>query len=87
VVLGDARTRAFYVALMGVGAVTLVAVAAVTSWWALLGLVALVPGLRAVRLVTAGTTGRGLIPVLALTGSTELVYSLGLFAGLLVAGR
>jgi 1,4-dihydroxy-2-naphthoate octaprenyltransferase len=87
VVLGDARTRMLYARLLGVAMVALALVAVETSWWALLGLVAVVPGSRAVRLVNRGTTGRGLIPALQLTGTTELLYALGLFAGLLVAAR
>jgi 1,4-dihydroxy-2-naphthoate octaprenyltransferase len=85
VVLGDARTRGLYVMLLGAAAVALVGVALETSGWALLGLVALLPGQRAVRVVVRGTTGRELVPVLRLTGTTELLYAAGLFAGLLVA--
>ena len=33
-------------------------------------------------MVAAGTTGRGLVPVLQLTGAAELVYALGIFVGL-----
>jgi 1,4-dihydroxy-2-naphthoate octaprenyltransferase len=39
----------------------------------------------AVRLVLTGTTGRGLVPVLQQTGLAELLYAVGLFAGLLIA--
>ena len=85
VVLGDARTRGFYAMLLGTALVALVGVALESSWWALLGLAGLVPALRAARVVLAGTTGRGLVPVLQLTGLTELVYATGLFVGLLIA--
>ncbi|HQZ10810.1 MAG TPA: 1,4-dihydroxy-2-naphthoate polyprenyltransferase, partial [Ornithinibacter sp.] len=61
--LGDARTRTLYVALFTASVVALGAMA----WfepWALLGLLAVPLGLKAVRTVRAGTTGRELIPVL-----------------------
>src|SRR3954453_6852087 len=82
VVLGDARTRALYVLLLGASIVALLGVALTTSWAALLGLVGLLPGTRAVRLVGAGTTGRVLVPVLRLTGTAELLYGSGIFLGL-----
>jgi 1,4-dihydroxy-2-naphthoate octaprenyltransferase len=85
VVLGDARTRGLFVMLLVAAVVALVGVALETSAWALLGLVALVPGQRAARTVARGTTGRALVPVLRLTGTTELLYAAGMFVGLLVA--
>jgi 1,4-dihydroxy-2-naphthoate octaprenyltransferase len=85
VLLGDARTRALYVLLLGGSVVALVGVALETSGWALLALVAAVPARRGVRLVQRGTTGPGLVPVLQLTGTTELLYAYGMFLGLAVA--
>lgn len=72
--LGDGRTRALYVALVGVAAVCTVAMA---LWHpfapiALVGLLVLVPGLQA---VTSGKHGRDLIPALALTGMAELAWA------------
>jgi 1,4-dihydroxy-2-naphthoate octaprenyltransferase len=87
VLLGDRHTRTAYVVLLAVAVLALVSLALATSWWALLGLVAVLPGQRAARVVLRGTTGRGLVPVLQLTGATELLYSAGLFAGLLLATR
>ena len=87
VVLGDARTRGLFVMLLAAAVVALVGVALETSPWALLGLVALLPGQRAARTVASGTTGRALVPVLRLTGTTELLYAAGMFVGLLVAAR
>ena len=83
--LGDQRTRTFYGALVALALVTLVGVAALTSWWALLGLVFLVPAARGVQVVTSGATGPGLIPVLQKTGLAELLLGLGVFVGLLLA--
>jgi 1,4-dihydroxy-2-naphthoate polyprenyltransferase len=85
VVLGDGRTRALYALLVGAALVTLVGLGLSTGWWALLGLVFLLPAVPAVRLVLTGTTGRGLVPVLSRTGLAELLYAVGLFAGLLIA--
>jgi 1,4-dihydroxy-2-naphthoate octaprenyltransferase len=85
VVLGEARTRGLYVLLLGAALVALVALALDTSRWALLGLVGFVPAARAARVVMAGTTGRGLVPVLQLTGVAELLYAAGVLVGLLVA--
>jgi 1,4-dihydroxy-2-naphthoate octaprenyltransferase len=85
VVLGDERTRMLYVLLLGLGLVALVGVAATTTWWALLGLVALLPARRAVGTVL-GTraTGPALVPVLQQTGATVLLYAVGLAAGLVI---
>jgi 1,4-dihydroxy-2-naphthoate octaprenyltransferase len=83
--LGDDRTRMLYGALGSAALIALVALAWTTSWWALLGLVAFVPLLRAVHTVTDGAHGRDLIPVLQLTGLGELLYGAGVFAGLLIA--
>jgi len=83
--LGDDRTRRLYGALVSVALLALIAVAWSTSWWALLGLMAFMPLIRAVHTVTDGARGRDLIPVLQLTGLGELLYAAGLFAGLLVA--
>ena len=64
---------------------SLVGLALTTSWWGLLGLVFTGAALRAVRLVLAGTTGRGLVEVLQRTGAAELLYASGVFVGLVVA--
>ncbi len=83
--LGDGRTRTFYTALVALALVTLVGVAALTSWWALLGLVFLLPAARGVKVVTSGATGPGLIQVLQKTGVAELLLGVGVFVGLLIA--
>ncbi len=85
VVLGDARTRGLYALLLGAAFVALVALALATSRWALLGVVGFVPAVRAASLVLRGTTGRDLVPVLQLTGVAELLYAVGIFAGLALA--
>jgi 1,4-dihydroxy-2-naphthoate octaprenyltransferase len=83
--LGAGRTRGLFVLLLGAALVALVGVALETSAWALLALAALLPAQRAVRVVLRGATGPGLVPVLQLTGTAELLYGSGLLLGLLVA--
>jgi 1,4-dihydroxy-2-naphthoate octaprenyltransferase len=84
--LGDARTRALYVMLLLLALVTLVAVTLSTTWWALLALTYAVPAGRAARTVSSGAGGPALVPVLQLTGITELLYGLGLLVGLTIGG-
>ena len=75
VLLGDRRTRALYAALVAVAALAVVAVAAATSWWVLVGLAFLAVAGRAVRTVSGGAVGPGLIPVLQQTGTAELLWA------------
>jgi 1,4-dihydroxy-2-naphthoate octaprenyltransferase len=82
--LGDPLTRKLYAILVAAALVLLVRVGIATSWWALLGLVFLVPAGRALAVVPRAA-GRDLVPVLQLTGLAELAYGLGLLVGLLVA--
>jgi 1,4-dihydroxy-2-naphthoate octaprenyltransferase len=82
--LGDSRTRALYLFLILLALVALVGVALTSTWWALLALAYAVPAGRAARNVTSGAAGPGLIPVLQLTGVSELFYGLGLLAGLAI---
>ena len=84
VVLGEERTRALFALLLAAAAISLLALALATTWWALLGLVYLLPAVPAARVVLNGTTGRELVPVLQKTGVAELLYATGVFAGLLV---
>ena len=85
VVLGDERTRMLYVLLLGLALVALVGVAATTTWWALLGLVALLPARRAVGTVLGERAeGPALVPVLQQTGAIDLLYAIGLAAGLVI---
>jgi 1,4-dihydroxy-2-naphthoate octaprenyltransferase len=85
VVLGDEHTRYLYAFLVAVAVIALLGLWIQTSWPALLALVFLVPAVPAVRTVLAGTTGRGLVPVLQETGLAELLYAAGMFVGLLLA--
>ncbi len=81
--LGDPRTRALYAFLVLAALVALVGIFLATTWWALLAVAFVLPAGRAVGVVRRAS-GRDLVPALQLTGVAELVYGLGLFAGLLV---
>lgn len=82
--LGDAGTRRFFALLSVVAVACCVAVAALTSWWALLSLLMLVFLVPATRTVLGGATGKALIQVLKFTGFAELACSLGLLVGCMV---
>ena len=86
VVLGDRRTRVLYAVLVGLAAVAVVAVAAVTSWWALAGLGFVALAAPASRTVLGGATGPGLIPVLQRTGLAELLWAVLVAGALVLAG-
>jgi 1,4-dihydroxy-2-naphthoate octaprenyltransferase len=79
--LGDARTRVFYLSLLGLaGLVTLVLMRA-TPWCAL-GALAVPLAVKAAGPVRRGSSGRDLIPVLRDTGLTMLVWSMAVAAAL-----
>jgi 1,4-dihydroxy-2-naphthoate octaprenyltransferase len=86
VLLGSDRTRALYVFLVLAAAVACVAVAAVTMWWALLGLGFLVPAARGVRMVMGGAVGPALVPVLQSTGLAELAWAVLVALPLVIVG-
>ncbi len=85
--LGDQRTRWFYLTLVLVAAAMIVLVGALTSWWALLGLLGLALIVPAVRVVLSGGVGPALITVLKATGTAELAGAVLLTAGLVIAAR
>ncbi|MDT0200658.1 1,4-dihydroxy-2-naphthoate polyprenyltransferase [Nocardioides sp. AE5] len=85
VVLGDERTRIFFVLLTVAAAIAVVGVALTTTWWALVALVYAVPMVGACRAVIVDrANGPALVPVLGRTGVAELLLGLGLFAPLLL---
>lgn len=85
VVLGDERTRYLYAFLVGAAAVAVVAVAAASTWWCLLGLVFLVRMLPPLRTVLGKATGAGLVPVLQQTGLGQLIWAVLVAVPLLVS--
>lgn len=82
--LGDRLTRWWYAALLVLAVAALVALAAGTTWWSLLGLVFALPAVPAARTVLGGAGGPGLIPVLQRTGVAELLWAAGATAGLVI---
>jgi 1,4-dihydroxy-2-naphthoate polyprenyltransferase len=83
--IGDPATRSLYLMLVILAAAMIIAVAALTSWWALAGLAGLALIIPAVRVVVSGGRDRDLIPVLRITGVAELVASVALAGGLVIA--
>ena len=81
--LGDARTRALYLALLGLAGVLTLVLTMATPWCAA-GLLATPLAVRAAGPVRAGKGGRDLIPVLRDTGLTMLVWSLAVATALAV---
>jgi 1,4-dihydroxy-2-naphthoate polyprenyltransferase len=81
VVLGDRRTRTFYVVLVAV-AFAAGLVLALDTPWALLTLLAVPLAVGPARTVAAGVRGRALVPVLRDTGRLQLAYGLLLALGL-----
>ncbi|HSN12361.1 MAG TPA: 1,4-dihydroxy-2-naphthoate polyprenyltransferase [Propionibacteriaceae bacterium] len=79
--LGDRGTRVLYLAMSVVVAAAVIVLAALTSWWALLGVAGVVLLAVATRSVVAGATGRDLVRVLQLTGMAELSMAVGLALG------
>ncbi|MFL6109585.1 MAG: 1,4-dihydroxy-2-naphthoate polyprenyltransferase [Marmoricola sp.] len=83
--LGDARTRWLYVGLVVLALLSLAAVSALTTTAALLGVLGYIQLNQAMVIVAKKrAVGPALIPVLQLTGVGELLYSVGLFAGLML---
>ncbi|MFG1815892.1 1,4-dihydroxy-2-naphthoate polyprenyltransferase [Kribbella sp. NPDC049174] len=85
VVLGAARSRQLYAALVAL-AFVLAAVSALATPWTLLALIALPLAVKAIRVVMSDAVGPALIPVLKGTGLTELLYAIGLAVGLALGG-
>ena len=82
--LGDARTRALYLSLLGVAAMVTLALMWANPWCAA-GFLAAPLALRASRPVRRGLVGRDLITVLRDTGLTMLVWSVTVAAALALA--
>ena len=81
--LGDERTRQLYTELVG-ASVAALAVMAFWEPWALLALLSLPIASRALQVVRAGTTGPGLVPVLAATGLYEVASAVLVLVGVAI---
>lgn len=82
--LGDAKTRGMYAITVALAFFVLIGVVWLETPWALLGLLAAPVAGRAMAPVQQRRHGADLIPTLQLTGVTELVYAVGLTAGLVL---
>ncbi|WP_018178573.1 1,4-dihydroxy-2-naphthoate polyprenyltransferase [Jongsikchunia kroppenstedtii] len=83
VALGDKRTRILHVALLTIPMAASVLLGWAT-WWALLGLIAIPAAAKANAPVRTGKQGPALIPALALTGMSMLLWSIGTAVGLFI---
>jgi 1,4-dihydroxy-2-naphthoate octaprenyltransferase len=83
--LGDKGSRWFFTLLCLLTVLGLVWFAACTTWWALLGLLIVVPMIPSVKIVLSGATGLNLILVLKLIGIAALVGAIGCFIGVWIA--
>ncbi len=90
VVLGDARTRYLYALLVGAAAVAVVAVAAASTWWCLIGLLFGLRLVSALRTVLGSdgyrAVGPALVPVLQQTGVGQLIWAVLVAVPLLLLG-
>lgn len=73
--LGEHNTRLLYTTLIFLG-LMLGAIGALENIWLLMVLVALIPAVAAVRLVSAGAAGKELIAVLGATGRLQLLFGI-----------
>lgn len=84
--LGDGVTRWFFVALVALSMGGILVFASLTTWWALLALLALGVLVIPIRDLLFGARGRALIGTLQATGMAELGVGLGLLVGILIHG-
>lgn len=82
--VGERSTRRFFVALVAVSALSVIAFAALTTWWALLALLAMGVLAVPVRDVLGGARGTALLGALQATGIAELGVGLGLLVGVVI---
>ncbi len=84
--LGDGTTRWFFVALVALSMGGILVFASLTTWWALLALLALGVLVVPVKDLLMGARGRALIGTLQATGMAELGVGLGLLVGVFIHG-
>lgn len=84
--VGDKGARTFYVGLFSVAALAII-LTAFLNIAVLLGLFGLLTAIRPIQKVRRGALGAELVVVLGMTGRTQIVTSLTLSLGLIIAGR
>lgn len=82
--IGDRATRMFYSMLIIVAGLAVVAFASITTWFALVALLGLIPLIKPLIGLWRGASGKGLLPALQATGIAELLVSIGLLLGVLI---
>ncbi len=83
--LGDTGTRVLFVALIVVGAASVVGMMALTTPWVGLGLLGFALVIGPVARILRGASGQDLIVMLQAASLTELAMAVGLLAGMVIA--
>ena len=81
--IGDLRTRQFYYFLLFASAVAIV-ILSLNRLSSLLGLFGLISSLPAIRTIQRGASGKDLIPVLGITGRTQMLTAILLSIGIVI---
>ena len=81
--IGDLRTRQFYYFLLFASAVAIV-ILSLNRLSSLLGLFGLISSLPAIRKIQRGASGKDLIPVLGITGRTQMLTAILLSIGIVI---
>ena len=81
--IGDLRTRQFFYFLLFVAAVAIV-ILSLNRLSSLLGLFGLISALPAIRKIQRGASGKDLIPVLGITGRTQMLTAILLSIGIVI---
>ena len=81
--IGDLRTRQFYYFLLFAAAVAIV-ILSLNRLSSLLGLFGLISALPAIRKIQRGASGKDLIPVLGITGRTQMLTAILLSIGIVI---
>jgi 1,4-dihydroxy-2-naphthoate octaprenyltransferase len=80
--IGAPATRILYLVMVFGAALTIPAIAAVTTWWTLIALAVFILAVQPMQAVRTGESGAALIPALKSTGLLVLAYGLALTAAL-----
>ena len=81
--IGDLRTRQFFYFLLFAAAVAIV-ILSLNRLSSLLGLFGLISALPAIRKIQRGASGKDLIPVLGITGRTQMLTAILLSIGIVI---
>ena len=79
--LGHQGTRILYLVLVALACVGVIVVAALSTWWVLLGLLMVILLVSPVKALATKATGMALVPVLKNTGLAELLCAVGFLVG------